>query len=483
MRYYVADPDNATLAPPRSLQAYPRLRLAVMLVWGAFLALCAYRLADEPFVIIASAAVIATVSLIPAFLWASGFVPGLPVLPVHVLTLLWTYALPLTTGHPGVAFYGTEDYLIATACVTLYAAVATSAWALIATRRSAPRQRWYVIPEGGGFVFLVASILFAGIFVLLALAQVLPIDPGLFSVIRASILALSTIAMFVLSVRMARDELGPWQKTLFLVATAFYIVMQIATIFLVGAIIGAATALIGYTIGKGRVPWATILATLLLFGFLHNGKSEMRDRYWSSDAQPIALHELPVFFGQWIAAGARAMRGSEEEFQSQTIFERVSLMHLLLFAQRNSPDVIPFLQGDTYVVVPRMLIPRIFDPEKPHSHLGTAILNVHYGIQSEEDTERTTVGWGLLNEGFANFGIAGVAAISALIGVLFGLIGRLTALAPVMSLENMIGVTFAVIALQSEFTMGVFATVTLQSLAVLLIMAPVLRQRFAHQLQ
>ena len=36
---------------------------------------------------------------------------------------------------------------------------------------------------------------------------------------------------------------------------------------------------------------------------------------------------------------------------------------------------------------------RIIDPEKPHSHQGTAILNIHHGLQSPDDTEGTTIGY------------------------------------------------------------------------------------------
>ena len=133
--------------------------------------------------------------------------------------------------------------------------------------------------------------------------------------------------------------------------------------------------------------------------------------------------------------------------------------------------------GATYTIIPRLLVPRILDPDKPHSHQGTAMLNINYGLQSLEETEGTTIGWGLLNEAYANFGLAGVIAIACLLGALFGFIGRLSAGAPLMSFENMVGVTFAVIAIQAEFTMAVFATVLFQSLMVLLLVLPFLEKR------
>ena len=48
-----------------------------------------------------------------------------------------------------------------------------------------------------------------------------------------------------------------------------------------------------------------------------------------------------------------------------------------------------------------------------------------------------------------------------------------------MSLSGMVGITFCAIAIQSEFTMAVFATVVFQSMVVLTLVIPLLEQRFA----
>src|SRR5947209_20290509 len=43
---------------------------------------------------------IAIAALMPAYLWCSGKVRGVPIFPVYALTYLWTYALPLASNHP-----------------------------------------------------------------------------------------------------------------------------------------------------------------------------------------------------------------------------------------------------------------------------------------------------------------------------------------------------------------------------------------------
>jgi hypothetical protein len=107
------------------------------------------------------------------------------------------------------------------------------------------------------------------------------------------------------------------------------------------------------------------------------------------------------------------------------------------------------------------------------------MLSMHYGFQSDQDTATTTIGWGLLNESYANFGAWGVAGLGIFMGLLLGLGSRITIGAPVMSLENLVGVTFAAIAIQTEFTMGVFSTVLFQSIIALMIVLPFLERRTA----
>jgi hypothetical protein len=457
---------------------YPRLLIAVVTVWGLFIAYCLYRLIDDPVYLLASAAAIATLALFPAYLWADGSASGLPVLPLHLLTFLWTFAFPLVAGHPEIGNYGPDEVAFATLCISMYAIAAIVAWLSVTRRGRGTRKYYYVLPEGRGFAFLLSAIFLAGVFISVAVGQVISVDPGLFGILRASILALASIALFVLSVRMGRGDLTHVQTFLFYGAAAFYIVVQLTTIFLVGAIVSLASAVIGYTIGRARVPWILIIASILVFGFLHSGKAEMRDRYWSSESVGITFQQVPIMFAEWIAAGARELTSDDsQKFGSQPIYERVSLMHMLLLAQRSAPDYVPFLYGETYAIIPRLLVPRIVDPEKPDSHQGTGILNMQFGIQTFEDTQGTTIGWGLLNEAYANFGLAGVTVVGALLGLLFGFVGRLTADAPVMSMDNMGGVIFAAIAIQAEFTMAVFATVLFQSLVVLVLVLPFLEKR------
>lgn len=68
------------------------------------------------------------------------------------------------------------------------------------------------------------------------------------------------------------------------------------------------------------------------------------------------------------------------------------------------------------------------------------MLNVRYGIQTEEATEYSTIGWGLIPEAYANFGYLGVISIGLLFGAMCGLFERLSNGTKVISLPSLLTV-------------------------------------------
>jgi hypothetical protein len=73
-----------------------------------------------------------------------------------------------------------------------------------------------------------------------------------------------------------------------------------------------------------------------------------------------------------------------------------------------------------------------------------------------------------LNEAYANFGPLGVAGLGLLLGGIYGRVTRMTAGAPVLALRSLVAMTFAAIAVQAEFTAGVYVSALFQSLVSIL---------------
>ena len=90
-------------------------------------------------------------------------------------------------------------------------------------------------------------------------------------------------------------------------------------------------------------------------------------------------------------------------------------------------------------------------PDKPASHEGTSLLNIHYGLQRREDTRTTTIGWGIFNEAYGNFGYAGLIGLALIVGATLGAYARWTRDVPELSVRFLIAVVVLALAFQTEF--------------------------------
>ncbi|NJK93042.1 MAG: hypothetical protein HC904_15225 [Blastochloris sp.] len=158
---------------------------------------------------------------------------------------------------------------------------------------------------------------------------------------------------------------------------------------------------------------------------------------------------------------AASLPGEEEQDQS-SLLERSSLMHLMLFMRDMNTRGHPHLNGETYTIIPSLLTPRAINPDKPWSHEGTYLLNIHYGLQTREETSTTTIGFGLINEAYGNFGLLGCLLIGVCSGTFFGWVSRWSWGMPVLSFRSLFAVLVLASSFQTEYSMGVFVTTIFQ---------------------
>jgi hypothetical protein len=247
------------------------------------------------------------------------------------------------------------------------------------------------------------------------------------------------------------------------------VVLTWMSIFLVGGIFFLLSAALGYSISAARVPWRAALIAFLVIAVLHAGKQDMRERYWDEQANYSEYYSrpsLPVFMMEWVTAGVAAIATGEA---GRDVSQRASLVWILMHVQRVAPNPIPFLDGATYVLLPRMLVPRFLDPDKIASQAGMNLLNVHFGILSEEGTERTAVGWGPLAEGYGNFGYFGVIGAAIVLGLFGGALTAWSAGAAPVSLPAMVAIAAMLQMANLEADLSYLFTSTLQGFAGVLI--------------
>jgi len=143
----------------------------------------------------------------------------------------------------------------------------------------------------------------------------------------------------------------------------------------------------------------------------------------------------------------------------------------VLYIEYSTPDMVPYLNGETYKVIPQLLIPRFLLPGKVGSHYGNTVMAVHYGIMDSEDETGTSVGFGLICEAFANFGYLGCLVLPILLGSATGWVTRWCMSVPIMSFRFFFGVLCLSSAFQVEYTAGVLVSSLFQATVALGVMA------------
>jgi len=211
------------------------------------------------------------------------------------------------------------------------------------------------------------------------------------------------------------------------------LIVGLATNFATGFLVqGAgimAAALFAFSVGRKRVPALTTTFCMLLLGVLHLGKGEYRATYWDQGRNFGAHYDvsLATKYTTWFEASWKAMNRDQTKDDDQTdLFQRASLLQVLATIIEDTPGRLPYLNGLTYEILPDMLLPRAFSSDKPRGSLPTEFLAVHYGFQSREEVDFTSISVGPIAEGWANFGWYGVAGAGLFFGVLFGVPARLS---------------------------------------------------------
>lgn len=449
---------------------------AFLLFACAIAAFHIYAFVIDPSLRVLGAALISVAALLPAYMWCRGWVSGMPILPLFALTFVLKYAYPLAGDDPIIIVYGDVAGLEAGLLISAFLLIATVAW--YSCQKWVPMAHGPVraMAPGKGDAFFTALIFLAGVHNLAMVGGWFGMGAGIYSIVRAALTGLASVGIFVLAYRWGAGELDGTKKAFFGASFLFYLVANSMSLFMVEMIVATAFAAAAYVIGGGRVPWKWTLVMLGVFTILHAGKGNMRDEYWwYAGFKPVQIYDYPGFLTEWLEHGWEVLNSPPRE-DSTSFSERMSLVPLLLKVQAETPDRRPYLYGETYAVIPALLVPRVLYPNKPNAHEGGHILSVYYDVLIQEE-ETTRIAWGPLNEAYANFGTLGVMVLAILIGALYGGIAKMASGVPILSLRTVIAIVFTALALQVDWTAAVYVSALFQSLIVVCAMSFVLMER------
>jgi hypothetical protein len=416
-------------------------------------------------------------AFLPAWRWAKKGRTSLPVFEVLLFTTANTYAFPLLNGHEGLLRYPVEDVTTAALQVLLFQATAIVVHAIVPARAGFGRF-WREEVIGGTLGRWLEHGMTASTAYVIVSTFTDWIPSGIGSVLRAVFFGIGIICTFITSRRYGQGLLSPGEKFLFFANILAQCLAIGATLVMVSAISTVLLALVGYVSASGRVPVFLSAAIFAVLAILHNGKADMRARFWSptEQRQPV-ITALPGFYADWFRHGL-SLDDDEEGKNKLTgkLIERTSLLHILCLVVSNSPTPHPFLEGESYAYIPGQFIPRFFWPDKPSGHVSTNQLSIYYGLQTEEETARTTIGFGLLAEAYANFGFFGIIGIAAFMAVLLKKVCGLAEGGPLLSYGGILMVILLAWSFQVEFTLSLWLSSLYQACVAVLGLPFILRK-------
>jgi hypothetical protein len=443
-------------------------------------------LAASPFAVDPIAYICITIPVLVApFLWVNSGAFGIPVLPVISALSYLYYAMPLLSGNT-LAVYRPEDLVWAALSVGLFLTAASlAAWPFLGDGRGRKKMPAIQAPGKARLIRtrsvnnlatndelfrLIFIGLAAGILYYLALASGAAGYLGTsIGVVRSVAVTLTSLACYLTGFARGAGLLTGqrWFATLagFLLVTA----LSMSGLFLVSGAVNIGAALLGYVLAAKRIPWIALGSVFVLLSILNAGKQNIRSEYWERDNQSLknsSISQMPGMMVDWFVAGiggtvSKALGSRQAE--SNSLLERTSLLHMVLAVQEATPGIIPYLEGGTYALLPSMLVPRFLEPDKTESQAGLNLLSVRYGRQRVEDTYKTTLGWGMVAEAYANYGNPAVIIVGALFGAFCGMLMRLSATAGPLSLAMLIAIASTLALCNLELDVSSLAVSMLQT--------------------
>jgi hypothetical protein len=442
-------------------------------------------------------ALIAAGTCVALVLWGQRAI-GLPLLPMTIIQNLVIYGVPIAAGHPIISTYPPNFVFSAGIEVLIFNVSMAVAWraGMNVIRPSPPvshalhefnragakgwaRLGFFMIACATGFEVLKGMELLGPLYAVMPSGS----DAMLYTLVSV----VSACGFFLVSLIIGGKEASFLGTALFWILLVANAMMSASDYLLSSAAANLITVAIGFFWSSDRLPWRYLTVAMLALSFLNTGKTTMRERHWGNEDAPstnTTFEQLPACYEEWVrvsydailendtAQTTEAAETKSKANKNQTLLDRIdNLQNLLFVIDAIETDHIKPLEGKTYSLIPPLLVPRVLWPNKPRSHEGQVLLNVHFGRQDLESTLTTYIAWGLLPEAYGNFGpIAGSVLLGVFLGALFAWIENATARKLLVSTEGFLSLSLLMNLMNSfEMVASVLVTSIFQSFMVIVV--------------
>lgn len=407
---------------------------------------------------------------------------GLPVFSVFMLQHGIVYGFPLAVQNKFLEKYESGVILQSAIAYSLFVVVAIATWQIGKSVMQSGKSKWILFEQGTlhlthrfiartGIALLTLPVLLQLSLITNLYWQVTGSSgAGLLSICKAIAGACQVSGAFLgayATTRVASHRVAFWSVWICL----FMLLM--ATVLLSSAIGLVIGTLGGLYLGTKKMAWLPTIAIFFVLAFLNVGKFEMRSRYWSDQqGMQVSLVQLPGFFAEWVEASTSKLTKQNDEFakdeeKGQALTDRIIGFDNLAYVVRALTGLgYSPVNGAGYAVLPKVFVPRIFWKDKPRSHEGQMLLNLHFDRQrNQSETEKTYIAWGLLPEAIGNFGIwIGAIGFGLVAGFVTGFIETWSTRKSLLSLEGVGACILMIYAFVSfEMAAGVLAGTLFQT--------------------
>jgi hypothetical protein len=371
---------------------------------------------------------IAVLCSLPMFQWYREGMNWIPLGEIYVLMHLIYYVFPCLCGRQDWLVYPETQRILVLLAVGLFLITFLVTYRVFfRSSDSALLRSTFLRREANwGTMWALFSLWLTWSF--LSQSNLLPNLGQSINVFRSLITAAGSVSVIFLFYQLGQKRLFPNQGLFMVGGFVLGMAANFASGFLNGATELLGAALLAFTLGRKQVPVRTLAFSIVMLAVLHLGKGDYRNAYWSEGAN-YSEQRIGMVAGYetWFkAAWHNFQQGNDPGTQKNAILERTSLVHILGQVMDDTPNRLPFLMGQTYGMIPELMVPRVFWAGKPRGTLPSETLGIYYGVQTVEGADFTGISIGPLAEAWANFGWIGVVAAGAFCGMLFGLPAMLT---------------------------------------------------------
>lgn len=250
------------------------------------------------------------------------------------------------------------------------------------------------------------------------------------------------------------------------ILVSIFVPLEIIPIFISGALspimlLGLYMAIIVFHESK-RIPIFLATGVVIFLLIFNPVKSEYRQLTWSSNRseQLNSVEKAQLFIKLVIEHYSSSNFKQKSEGENSTIARTA---HILVFSAviEDTPNRVPYWQGQTYLPLATSFIPRIIFPDKPEEKTGNLFGRRYNYLSSDDSVTSFNLPW--IVEMYANFGYLGVLIGMPLVGVVLVFLDKKLNNSSMNTLEFVAGATiiFQLVYQESNFSLMMGGVISL----------------------